>query len=85
MDLSVTRYFLKNWFEGIFFSLQLNMNKTFSKSYIIPPLELTLDYIVMNNCLQDITFISAEDSFIRVTRLHDRRLTAPNITAWLNQ
>ena len=29
-----------------FFSLRLNM-KTFSKSYIIPPLELTFDYIVL--------------------------------------
>ena len=27
----------------------------------------------------------AEDNFIRVTNLRDRRLTAPNVTAQLNQ
>ena len=55
--------------------------KTFSKSYIIPPLELTLDYIVLNYCLLDTTcFTYAEGNFIWVTSLHDRRLTAPNIS-----
>ena len=61
-------------------------NKMFSKSYIIPALELTLDYIVLNYCLLDATcFTHAEDTFIRVTNLHDRTLTAPNITTQLNQ
>ena len=27
----------------------------FSKSYVLPPLELTLDYMVLNYCLLDIT------------------------------
>ena len=41
------------------------MNKTFSKSFIIPPLELTLIYIVLNYCLRDMTcFTDAEDNFI---------------------
>ena len=31
------------------------MNKTFSKSYILSPLELILDYIVLNYCLLDTT------------------------------
>ena len=57
------------------------MKKTLFKSHMIPPLELT-DYIVLNYCLLDTT---AEDDFIRVTSLRDRRLTAPNITAQLNQ
>ena len=63
------------------------MNKTFSKSDIIPPLELTLDYIMVNYyCSLDTTcFTYAEDNFIRVTSLCDRRLTALNITAQLNQ
>ena len=34
-------------------SLVLSMNKTFFKSYIIPPLELMLDYIGLNYCLLD--------------------------------
>ena len=29
------------------------MNKTLSKSYIIPPLDLTLDYIELYYCLLD--------------------------------
>ena len=58
----------------------------FSKSYIIPPLELTLDYIVLNYCLLDTTcFTSVEDNFINVTSSYDRKLTAPNTTAQLNQ
>ena len=58
------------------------MNKTFSKRYIILPFELTLDYIVL---LDTTRFTYAEDNFIRVTSLGDRRLTAPNITGQLNQ
>ena len=62
------------------------MNKTFPKCYIIPPLELKLNYIVMNYCLQNTTcFTYAEDNFIKVTSLCERRLTVPNITAQLNQ
>ena len=62
------------------------MNKTFPKSYIMLPLELTLDYIVLNYCLLDTNcFTNAENNFIRITSLHDRRLTALNITAQLNQ
>ena len=62
------------------------MNKTFSKIYIIQPLKFTLDYIVLNCCLLDITcFTYAEENFMWVTNLHDRRLTAPNIIAQLNQ
>ena len=62
------------------------MNKTFSKSDIIPPFELTFDDIVLNYCLLDITcFPCAVDNFIRVTNLYDRRLIVPNITAQLNQ
>ena len=69
-----------------YFSLVLNMNKRFSKSYIMPPLELTLDSIVINyNLLNTTCFTYAEDNFIRVTSLGDRRLTTPNITAQLNQ
>ena len=61
------------------------MNKTFSESYIITLIELILDYIVLNNYLLDTTcFTYAEDNFIRITSLHNRRLTAPNITAQLN-
>ena len=64
----------------------MSMNKVYSKSYIISPLELTLDYIVLNYCLLDTTcFTYAEENFIRVTSLCDRRLTALNITAQLNQ
>ena len=62
----------------------MNMNKTFSKTYIISSLKLTLDYIVL--CLLDSTcFIFAEDNFIRVTSLRDRKLIARNITIHLNQ
>ena len=62
------------------------MNKTFPKSYIIPPLEFTLDYIVLTYCLLDTTYFTyAEDNFIRVTSLRGRRLTAPSITTQLNQ
>ena len=62
------------------------MNKTFSKSYIIPQLEFALDYTVFNYCLLDTTcFIYAKHNFIRVTSLRDGRPTAPNITAQLNQ
>ena len=56
---------LKNWFEDFFFSLIVNMNKTFSKSYIIPPLERTSDNIMLNYCSLDTTcFTYAEDNFI---------------------
>ena len=62
------------------------MNKAFSKNDIIPPFEVTLDYIVLNYYLLDATsFIYAEDNFISVTGLCDRQLTAPNITAQLKQ
>ena len=61
------------------------MNKMFSKSYIIPPLELTLDCIVLNYFLLDTCFTYKEKNFIKVTSLRDRRVTAPNITAQLNQ
>ena len=41
------------------------MYKTFSKIYIIPPLDLILDYIVLNYCLFDTScFTYAEDHFI---------------------
>ena len=62
------------------------MNKTFSKSYIIPPLKLTLDYIVLNYCFLDtICFTYPEDNIIKVTSLHNKRLNASNISAQLNQ
>ena len=62
------------------------MNKRFFKSYIIPPFKLTLDYILLNYCLLYTTcFTYAEDNFNRVTILCDRRLTATNNTAQLNQ
>ena len=54
----------------------------FSKSSIIPPLELTSDYIVL---IDSTCFICAADNFIRVTSLCDSRLIALNITAQLNQ
>ena len=58
----------------------------FSKSYIIPLLELTLDYIVLNYYLLDTTcFTYVKDNFFRVTSMCDRRLTTPNITVQLNQ
>ena len=61
------------------------MNKMFPKSYIILPLELILDYIVLNYCLLDATcFTNAEDNFIRVTSLRDKRLITQNITVKLN-
>ena len=73
---------MKELFES-FFSLVL---KTFSKSYIIPPLELTSDYFVLDYCMLDSSrFTNAEVNFIKVTSLCDRRLTAPNIAAQLNQ
>ena len=40
------------------FSFVLSMNKTFSKSYVTPLLELTLDYIVLNYCLLDPTCLN---------------------------
>ena len=44
------------------------MNKTFSKSYIIPSLQLTLDSIVLNYCsLVTTWFIYAEDNIIEDT------------------
>ena len=62
------------------------MNKTFSKSYIILPLELILDYIVLNYCLLNtICFTYAYKTISSVTSLYDRRFTALNITAQLNQ
>ena len=62
------------------------MNKTFPTSYILLSLELTLDFIVLDYSLLDTTcFTYAEDNFIRVTCLFDRRLTALNITGKLNQ
>ena len=54
-DISITRYVLKKLIWRRFSSLLLSMNKTFPKSYIIPPLELTLDYIVLNFYLLDTT------------------------------
>ena len=46
------------------------MYKTFSKSYIIPPLKLTIDYIVLIYCLLDSTcFIYVSDNIMnRVTK-----------------
>ena len=53
-----------------------------SKSYIIPPLDFTLDHIELNYCLLDTTYFTyAEVNFIWVISLHDRKLTAPNRTA----
>ena len=53
--------------------------KMFSKSYIIPLLEFTFDYIVLNYCSLDTTcFTYTEDNFIRVTSFYDRRLIAPH-------
>ena len=58
-----------------FSSLVLSMKKTFSKSFLIPPLELTLDNIVLNYCLLDsVCFTYAEDSFLRITSWRDRKL-----------
>ena len=55
-------------------------------SYIILPLELTLDDIVLNYCLLDSNYFTfAKDNFITVISLCYRRLTGPNITAQLNQ
>ena len=69
-----------------FSSLVLNRNKMLSKSDIIAPLELILDYIVLTSCLLDTTcFTYTEENFIRVASLCDRRLTTANITAQLNQ
>ena len=63
-----------NWRR--FSSFLLSMNKTFSKSYFMPPAELTLDYILWNYCLLDTTcFTYAEVNFIRVSILGYRRLT----------
>ena len=62
------------------------MIKTFFKSYIIQPLELSLDYIVLNYCfLETSRFTFAEDNFIRGNILRDRKLNAPNITVQLKQ
>ena len=66
-------------------SATLCMDKTFSKNYIILPLKLTLNYIVLNYFLDTTCFSYASDNFIRVTCLRNRRLTAPNISAQLNQ
>ena len=53
------------------------MNKTFTESYIISPLELTIDYIVLNYYLLDTTcFTYAEDNYIWGTSLRKRKLTA---------
>ena len=41
------------------------MNKVFSKRYIIPLLELTLDFIVLNYFLLDTRFTYAEVNFIK--------------------
>ena len=69
-------------------SLVMVMNKTFSKSYIIRPLELELDYVVFNYCLLDTTcFTNAEDNFIRVTSLRGRtegRLLQTSLHNWTN-
>ena len=57
----------------------------FSKSYIILPLEHILDYIGLNYCLlHAICFTYAKEN-LSVTSLHNKRPTAPNITAQLNQ
>ena len=62
------------------------MNKMSSKSSIIPPVELAIDYIVLNYCLLDIICLTyADDNFIKVKSLHERRLTTANLTAQLNQ
>ena len=84
--LCIIRYLLKNCLKAFFSSFVLSMNKTFSKSYFIPPLEHSLDNIVLNYSLLDTScFICAYDNFIRVTSLCDRKLNASNITAQLNQ
>ena len=58
----------------------------FSKSYIISLLELILYSTGLNYGLLDATyFTNAEENFIQVTSLHDRKLTGPNIKAQLNQ
>ena len=62
------------------------MKKTFSKSYVLLQLELTLNYIVLNNCLLPTTCCTyAEDSDIRVTSLRDRKLTTLNNTTQQSQ
>ena len=75
---SVTLYNLASFEKLIwrhFSSLVLSIDKTFSKSYIIPPLELTLENIVLNYCLLDTTcFTYADDNFTWVTSLRYRRL-----------
>ena len=58
-----------NWisFEKLIwsrFSLVLNMNKTFSKGYIVPRLELTLDNIMSNYLLVTTCFTYAGDNSI---------------------
>ena len=80
------QFFSKKLIWKCFSSLVQGMNKMFSKSNIIQTLELTLDYIVLNYCLRESAcFANTDDNFIKVTSLHDRRLTTPNITAQLNQ
>ena len=62
--------------------LVLCINKTFSKSFIISPLEFIFDYIVLIYCLLDTAcFTYAENNFTRVTSLYDKKLPAPKITA----
>ena len=64
-SVTLTRYLLKNWFWRYFSSLVLGRDKIFFKIYIIPPLELTLNYIVLKYSLLDTTcFTYAEDNFI---------------------
>ena len=61
--MMITKIFWKFDLKA-FSSFVLSMNKTFSKSYIILLLELTLDYIVLNYWLPDTTcFTYAEDHF----------------------
>ena len=78
----MTQYGIELWTPGLLADALLirPMNKTFSKSYIIPPLELILDYIVLNYCVLAFNcFTTAENHFIRVISLRDRKQTAPNI------
>ena len=66
-----------------FSSLVMSMNKTFSKSYIISPLDLILHNLVLNaRCY---LFYLCREKFHQSCQLVWQKLTAPNSTAQLSQ
>ena len=68
------------------FSFIVSINKTLFKSYIISPFELTLDDIVLNNCLLDATcFTSCRGQFHQSQGCVKDWLNGADITAQLNQ